>query len=96
MAKNTTNGNGGRHLTHVMIDGELVPFTREIALQFSQQTHLLALGNPKRAAEMVAEAEQARINGSNIAVKAPAYASNPRSPSSNTIKLSTLSKPLDP
>jgi hypothetical protein len=72
MAKNTNNGNGTRHLTHVMIDGELVPFTREIALQFAQQTHLLALGNPKRAAEMVAEAERARNNGSTGSSVTPA------------------------
>jgi hypothetical protein len=63
VTKNTNNGNGSRHLTHVMIDGELVPFTREIALQFAQQTHLLALGNPKRAAEMLAEAQTAANNG---------------------------------
>jgi hypothetical protein len=65
MAKNTNNGNGSLHTTHVVLDGKLVPFTREIALQFSLNAHLLSLGDPKRAAEMLAEAERARTNGSN-------------------------------
>lgn len=30
-----------------------------VALYIAQQTHLLALGDPKRAAEMLAEAERA-------------------------------------
>jgi hypothetical protein len=57
MPKSTTNGTS--HTTHVVIDGKLVPFTREIALQFALNAHLLSLGDPKRAAEMVAEAEHA-------------------------------------
>ncbi len=69
MAKNTNNGssNGDSdlYLTHVVIDGKLVPFTREIALQFALNAHLLSLGDPKRAAEMLAEAELAGTNGSN-------------------------------
>lgn len=65
MAKNTNNGNEDLHLTHVVIDGELVPFTREIALQFSLNAHLLSLGDPKRAAEMLAEAELAATSGTN-------------------------------
>jgi hypothetical protein len=63
MAKDTNNGS--LHLTHAVIDGKLVPFTREIALQFSLNAHLLSLGDPKRAAAMVAEAERAANNGSN-------------------------------
>ncbi len=39
-----------------MLDGKLVPFTREIALQISLNAHLLSLGDPKRATEMLAEA----------------------------------------
>jgi hypothetical protein len=64
MAKNTTNGS--THTTHVVIDGKLVPFTREIALQFSLNAHLLSLGDPKRAAEMLAEAQRAGNNGSSV------------------------------
>jgi hypothetical protein len=68
MAKNTTNGNGDSdlYLTHVVIDGKRVPFTREIALQFSLNAHLLSLGNPKRAAEMLAEAQRAGNNGNSL------------------------------
>jgi hypothetical protein len=69
MAKNTNNSNGDSdsdlYLTHVVIDGKLVPFTREIARQFALNAHLLSLGDPKRAAEMVAEAELTQTNGSN-------------------------------
>jgi len=57
MPENTNNGS--LHTTHVVIDGKLVPFTLEIARQFALNAHLLALGDPKRAAEMVAEAELA-------------------------------------
>jgi hypothetical protein len=66
MAKSTNNGSGASHTTHVVIDGKLVPFTREIALQFSLNAHLLSLGDPKRAAEMLAEAERAGNNGSSV------------------------------
>ena len=57
MVENTTNGTS--HTTHVVVDGKLVPFTREIALQFALNAHLLSLGDPKHAAEMVAEAKRA-------------------------------------
>ncbi len=67
MAKSTNNGNGSTHTTHVVVDGKLVPFTREIALQFSLNAHLLALGDPKRAAEMLAEAERAECERSTVA-----------------------------
>jgi hypothetical protein len=69
MAKDTNNGalssNGARKRLYAMIDGKRVPLTRTVALYIAQQTHLLALGDPKRAAEMVAEAELAGSNGSN-------------------------------
>jgi hypothetical protein len=68
MAKDTNNGalssNGARKRLYAMIDGKRVPLTRTVALYIAQQTHLLALGDPKRAAEMVAEAELAGTNGS--------------------------------
>ena len=44
---------------HPWVDGKRVPLTYEVARRIAQQTHLLALGDPKRAAEMVAEAERA-------------------------------------
>jgi hypothetical protein len=66
MAKNTNNGNENLYLTHVVIDGKLVPFTREVALQFSLNAHLLSLGDPKRAAEMLAEAERAGTNDNSV------------------------------
>jgi len=44
---------------YAVVDGRIVPFTLEIAREIAQQTHLLALGDPKRATEMVAEAELA-------------------------------------
>jgi hypothetical protein len=44
---------------HAVIDGKLVPLDYEAARYIAQQAHLLALGDPKRAAEMVAEAERA-------------------------------------
>jgi hypothetical protein len=43
----------------VVIDGKLVPFDYEAARRMAQQAHLLALGDPEYAAEMVAEAERA-------------------------------------
>jgi hypothetical protein len=63
MAENTNNGslnnNGARKRVHAVIDGKRVPLDRTVALYIAQQTHLLALGDPKRAAQMVAEAERA-------------------------------------
>lgn len=44
---------------YAVVDGKIVPFDRNIARRFAQNAHLLALGDPKRAAEMVAEAERA-------------------------------------
>jgi hypothetical protein len=65
MAKINYTDYHGPQGDYAVVDGKLVPFTREIALQFALNAHLLSLGNPKRAAEMVAEAERARTNGSN-------------------------------
>ncbi len=44
---------------YAAIDGKLVPLDRNAARRIAQQAHLLALGDPKRAYEMVAEAERA-------------------------------------
>jgi hypothetical protein len=71
MAKNTNNGalknNGARKRVHAVIDGKRVPLNRTVALYIAQQTHLLALGDPKRAAEMLAEAERAKRERSTVA-----------------------------
>lgn len=65
-----TNSNGstsnGSPTAYAVIDGKRVPLTYEVARRISQQAHLLALGDPKRAAEMVAEAERAANNGSSV------------------------------
>jgi hypothetical protein len=44
---------------YAIVDGKRVPFTPEIARQFAQNAHLLALGDPEYAYKMVAEAERA-------------------------------------
>ena len=44
---------------YAVVDGKIVPFTPEIARDFAQNAHLLALGDPKYAAEMTAAAERA-------------------------------------
>jgi hypothetical protein len=54
-----TNYDGPPH-GHAVIGGKLVPLDYEAARALALNAHLLALGNPKRAAEMVAEAEQAK------------------------------------
>lgn len=63
MAEHTNNGgpsnNDAPKRVHAVIDGKRVPLDRTAALYIAQQTHLLALGDPKRAAQMVAEAERA-------------------------------------
>jgi hypothetical protein len=58
MTEHTNNG----QLTprYAVIDGERVPLDYAAARRIAQQAHLLALGDPKRAAEMVAEAERAK------------------------------------
>jgi hypothetical protein len=40
--------NGGPKRVHAVIDGKRVPLDRAAALYIAQQTHLLALGDPKR------------------------------------------------
>jgi hypothetical protein len=45
---------------YAVVDDRIVPCTPEIARDIAQNAHLLALGDPKRAAEMVAEAERAQ------------------------------------
>jgi hypothetical protein len=71
MTEHTNNGalnnNGARKRVHAVIDGKRVPLDRAAALYIAQQTHLLALGDPKRAAEMVAEAERAERERSTVA-----------------------------
>jgi hypothetical protein len=79
MAKDTSNGtltsNGARKRLYAVIDGKRVPLTRTVALYIAQQTHLLALGDPKRAAEMLAEAELAGNNGSSNGASASSVSS---------------------
>jgi hypothetical protein len=49
--------NGRRH--YAVVDGRRVPLDYDAARRIAQQAHLPALGDPKRAAEIVAEAERA-------------------------------------
>ena len=44
---------------YAVVDGKRVPLDYAAARRIAQQAHLLALGDPKRAAQMVAEAERA-------------------------------------
>jgi len=44
---------------YAVIDGKRVPLDYAAARRLALNAHLLSLGDPKRAAEMVAEAEQA-------------------------------------
>jgi hypothetical protein len=50
---------------HAVIDGKRVPHDHEAARHIAQNAHLLALGDPKRAAEMVAEDERAKAEATN-------------------------------
>lgn len=52
---NTTSHNRA----HAVIDGKRVPLDYPAARHLAQNAHLLALGDPKRAAEMLAEAQHA-------------------------------------
>ena len=52
---------------YAVVDGRIVPCTPEIARQFAQNAHLLALGDPEYAYKMVAEAEQAEREQTNAA-----------------------------
>ncbi len=62
MSKRTnTNGSqsNGSQTAYAVIDGKRVPLDYAAARRLALNAHLLALGDPKRAAEMVAEAERA-------------------------------------
>ena len=62
MSKRTnTNGSqsNGSQTAYAVIDGKRVPLDYAAARRLAQNAHLLALGDPKRAAKMVAEAERA-------------------------------------
>jgi hypothetical protein len=59
MAKINYTDYHGPEGDYAVVDGKYVPFTREVALQFAQNAHLLALGDPEYAYKMVAEAERA-------------------------------------
>jgi hypothetical protein len=58
-----TNTNGsqsnGSQTAYAVIDGKRVPLDYAAARRLALNAHLLALGDPKRAAQMVAEAERA-------------------------------------
>jgi hypothetical protein len=56
-----TNGSqsNGSQTAYAVIDGKRVPLDYAAARRLALNAHLLALGDPKRAAEMVAEAERA-------------------------------------
>ena len=45
---------------YAVVDGKIVPFDHDVARRFAQNAHLLALGDPKYAAEMTAAAERAQ------------------------------------
>ncbi len=55
----TEHANNGQPTRYAVIDGKRVPLDYAAARRIAQQAHLLALGDPKRAAKMVAEAERA-------------------------------------
>jgi hypothetical protein len=55
----TEHTNNGQPTRYAVIDGKRVPLNYAAARRIAQQAQLLALGDPKRAAEMVAEAERA-------------------------------------
>jgi hypothetical protein len=62
MSKRTnTNGSqsNGSQTAYAVIDGKRVPLDYAAARRLALNAHLLALGDPKRAAQMVAEAERA-------------------------------------
>jgi hypothetical protein len=63
MSKRTnTNGSqsNGSQTAYAVIDGKRVPLDYAAARRLALNAHLLALGDPKRAAQMVAEAERAQ------------------------------------
>jgi hypothetical protein len=66
---NPTNSNGstsnGLPTAYAIIDGKRVPLDYAAARRLALNAHLLSLGDPKRATEMLAEAERAGNNGTN-------------------------------
>ena len=66
---NPTNSNGstsnGLPTAYAIIDGKRVPLDYAAARRLALNAHLLSLGDPKRATEMLAEAQSAGTNGSN-------------------------------
>ena len=58
MASNTSSN--GSETVYAVIDRKRVPLDYAAARRLALNAHLLALGDPKRAAEMVAEAERAK------------------------------------
>jgi hypothetical protein len=56
----TEHTNNGRPTRYAIIDGKRVPLDYEAARALALNAHLLALGDPKRAAQMVAGAERAK------------------------------------
>ncbi len=56
---NNTNSNGSETV-YVVVNGKRVPLDYASARAVALNAHLLALGDPKRAAQMVAEAERAK------------------------------------
>jgi hypothetical protein len=66
-----TNSNGptisASRTVYVVIDGKRVPLDYASARVVALNAHLLSLGDPKRAAEMVAEAERAERERTSVA-----------------------------
>jgi hypothetical protein len=58
----STNGStsNGSPTAYAVIDGKRVPLDYAAARRLALNAHLLSLGDPKRATEMLAEAEQAK------------------------------------
>jgi hypothetical protein len=68
---NPTNSNGstsnGLPTAYAIIDGKRVPLDYAAARRLALNAHLLSLGDPKRATEMLAAAEQAERTHTNAA-----------------------------
>ena len=65
-----SNGLGSRSnglpTAYAIIDGKRVPLDYAAARRLALNAHLLSLGDPKRATEMLAEAQRAGNNGSSV------------------------------
>jgi hypothetical protein len=59
------SGSNGLPTAYAIIDGKRVPLDYAAARRLALNAHLLSLGNPKRATEMLAEAELAATNANN-------------------------------